>query len=572
MDNITLIMITIFIFSASLVIAVLNFIQHNKNKRIKKTIEKLEIEKNELASSPIVPELAKVESFLNNEKLQLLYDEWSKRLKDIKENQIPKLSDMILDAEYSINQMDYKKAMYKIAKLEMEMYKVRTNSDFLFGEIKEITSSEERSRSTITTYKAKYRKLYEKFSQAKEEYEEYENIVENEFETIAKRFEDFELIMDNNDFTEVDKLLDVIDELLNHISIVVDEVPSIALMTNKVLPERIGEIKKIYDSMCEEGYPLDYLNVEYNINEANSKIELIKEKTLKLDLTDSLMDLKVLLDYFNSLFGDFENERICRTNYEEQLNIFTKKLKKITSIVDDIFSQINEIRKIYNLSEEDIIVLNEVLEEVSKLNEKHKILVDHTEFNRNFAFSKLVTEIEGLVTDLSKTETKLDRVLNSLGTMRDDEIRARQQLEEIKLILKDSKLQLRDYNLPVVPKFYYTELKEASVAISEIVKELDKKPITIDVLNTRVDTARDLVLKLYTKTGKLIKSARFAEMAIIYGNRYRSVYEGLNHNLLLSEHLFYKGEYKESLEKTINLLNRIEPGIYDKLLKLYGEE
>ena len=36
--------------------------------------------------------------------------------------------------------------------------------------------------------------------------------------------------------------------------------------------------------------------------------------------------------------------------------------------------------------------------------------------------------------------------------------------------------------------------------------------------------------------------------------------------------LFYKGEYHKSLELTINCLNRIEPGIYDKLLKLYGNE
>ncbi len=147
MDNLTLIMLTLFIICAGLIIGVLNFIQNKKNKRIKKTLEKLEIEKNKLATSPIVPELAKVESYLNNDKLKALYDEWSNRLKQIKEIQIPKLSDMILDAEYSLSQMDYKSTMYKIAKLEMELYKVQTNSDFLFGEIKDLTSSEERSRT-----------------------------------------------------------------------------------------------------------------------------------------------------------------------------------------------------------------------------------------------------------------------------------------------------------------------------------------------------------------------------------------------------------------------------------------
>ena len=156
--------------------------------------------------------------------------------------------------------------------------------------------------------------------------------------------------------------------------------------------------------------------------------------------------------------------------------------------------------------------------------------------------------------------------------MHDDEIRARQQLEEIKNVLKDSKAQIKEYNLPLIPSEYYTELGEANNAIKEIIKELDKKPITIDVLNTRVDTARDLVLKLYTNTKSMMKNAMFAEKAIVYGNRYRSTSEELNNSLNISEQLFYKGEYKKSFELTINAINRIEPGIYNKILNLYGEK
>lgn len=103
-------------------------------------------------------------------------------------------------------------------------------------------------------------------------------------------------------------------------------------------------------------------------------------------------------------------------------------------------------------------------------------------------------------------------------------------------------------------------------------KELDKKPITIEVLNTRVDTARDLVLKLFSRTKDMMKTAMFAEMAIVYGNRYRSSIEDLDKQLNYAEVLFYKGDYQKSLELSINSLNRIEPGIYDKLLGFYGEE
>ena len=59
-----------------------------------------------------------------------------------------------------------------------------------------------------------------------------------------------------------------------------------------------------------------------------------------------------------------------------------------------------------------------------------------------------------------------------------------------------------------------------------------------------------------------------SETAIVYGNRYRSYYEDVNRTLNYSEQLFYKGEYEESLENSISILNRIEPGIYSKLMNL----
>lgn len=572
MDNLTLIMLTLFIICAGLIIGVLNFVQHKKNKRIKKTLEALEVEKNKLATSPIVPELAKVESYLNNEKLKALYDEWSNRLKQIKEVQIPKLSDMILDAEYSLSQMDYKSTTYKIAKLEMELYKVRTNSDFLFGEIKDLTSSEERSRTIITGYKARYRNLYQKFIDSKSEYGKYVTTVNNHFELIAKKFEEFEAMMDNNEYTEVDGILNIIDDLLNHIAVVVEEVPSIVLMITSVLPKKVSEIENTYNEMINEGYPLDYLNVEYNIKETEKKINEIDERTEKLDMNESLMELKVLMEYFDTLFNDFEKEKQDRKTYEDKLVVFSTKLTKMNSVVDEIFDQIDEIKNIYNLKEEDVNALNEVKGEVLNLNTNFKVLQDHTKFNSTFAYSKLVKEIEGLSNNLSHTEEKLEQTLNVIGSMHDDELRARQQLEEIKMVLKDSKLQMRNYKLPIVPDSYYVELNEANTAIKEIVKELDKKPITIEVLNTRVDTARDLVLKLYTKTKDLMKNAMFAEKAIVYGNRYRSSIDGLNKELSMSEQLFYKGEYKKSFELTVNILNKIEPGIYNKILNLYSSK
>ena len=142
--------------------------------------------------------------------------------------------------------------------------------------------------------------------------------------------------------------------------------------------------------------------------------------------------------------------------------------------------------------------------------------------------------------------------------MKDDEYRAKEQLATIQDLLKKSRYKLKDYKLPVIPSSYYVELKEAQDAIREIAKELDKKPIVIKILNIRVDTARDLVFKIYNKTNDMIKASMMSEDMIIYGNRYRSSYPEVEQELEKATALFFKGQYDKSLEISKNAIDGIE--------------
>ena len=569
--NMTLFLVGVYVFTAILIIVVLNVMQSFNNKKLKKELEQLEIEKNKIDSTPITPELSKIEAYLKNDKLEVMYSGWKTRLDDIKNNQIAKISDLLLDAEYSLKQSDYKKTMYKIAKLEMEICKVKTNSAFLLNEIKEITTSEEKNRGIITKLKAKYRNLYQKYNESKPEFGGIAKSIDLQFENISRKFEEFEHVMEKNDYIEVTNVIKAVDEMLKHMEVILEEVPVIVIMATNILPSKIREVEKTYNSMAEKGYPLDYLNIEYNIEEANKKIVDVMDRTRVLNLEDALFELKVLMEYFDTVFDDFEKEKLDRTTYEDQKKKLSEKLNKVTLIINEVFNQIDDLRKAYNLQDEDIQRLIEIRNDIQKLTDDYKVLTDHTG-NNTFAFSKLTREIESLFLKLVDIEDSLDQSLNTIGNMHDDELRARQQLEEIKQILKESKSQIREYNLPIIPKKYFVELSEAQAAIKEIINELNKKPIVTEVLNTRVDTARDLVFKLFTQTKEMMKTAMFAEMAIVYGNRYRSDAEELDKNLSYSEVLFHKGEYQKSLELSINALNRIEPGIYDKLLKLYENE
>ena len=185
--------------------------------------------------------------------------------------------------------------------------------------------------------------------------------------------------------------------------------------------------------------------------------------------------------------------------------------------------------------------------------------------NNTFAYSKLVDELDGLSLKLSRLQDDLDYQLKSITSMQDDEYRAKEQLNTIQELLKKAKMKLKDYKLPIIPSSYYVELKEAQDAIREIVRELDKKPIVIKILNIRVDTARDLVFKIYNKTNDMIKASQLSEKMIIYGNRYRSTYNEVDQGLERATMLFYKGQYDQSLEVSTKAIELVEENPLDKI-------
>ena len=557
-----------YVFTVILIIVVLNLINKKERNKYKEEIANLERDKNLIVGASILSELNKVGALVNNDVMQKKYENWQKRLKEIKEVEVPKITDGLIEIENIFEDKDYKALKPKIAALELQIAYVKTKSNFLLDEIKEITLSEEKNRETITKLKSEYRSILTKYHTNEKEYEEIKNPIELQFENVDKLFSAFEVSMEKNEYTEVGKIVKAIDDTVGNLKVVIEEAPSIIIMGKKLIPDKVNDIKKITSKMEKEGYNLDYLNIDYNIVESEKKISDVFARLNVLNLEDSVFELKTILDYFDSLYHNFDKERLSKRIFEDYQRSILIKTTKLEKISNDLNKKIDDLKYSYDLSDEDISILDVIAKEIVEIKDDYNRIIDMHR-RHVFAFSRLSKEMEILNNKLLKTEEKLEQTLRSLGSLKEDEERAREQLEEIKHILNQAKTNMKSYKLPVTPKNFYVELGEAAGAINDMVKELDKRPISIKTLNTRVDTARDLTLKVYNTTKEATKTARMAEAAIVYGNRYRAVYKDVELGLLKAENAFYKGNFKISLEQAINAINIVEPGIHKKLLEEY---
>ena len=257
MDRITFILIALFVWILTiiLVIVVLKLINNKEKKKLKAEIEKLEKEKNMVISASMLSELNKVEALVNNDEMKEKLDDWKARFNDIKNTEMPKITETINDIEELFEEKNFKDLKGLVLKADFDLNTLKTKASFLLEEIKDVTLSEERNRETITKLKAEYREILNTYKDYEEEYEIVKNPLELQFENIDKLFSAFETSMEQNAYTEVGKIVKAIADVIGNLKVIIEETRPIVSLGKNLIPKKEEDIKNIYDKMSKDtGY------------------------------------------------------------------------------------------------------------------------------------------------------------------------------------------------------------------------------------------------------------------------------------------------------------------------------
>ena len=130
--NKTLIIFTIYIVTIILLIIIFVLRNSKQNKKLSQDISELEKEKNLIINSPILNELSKVEALVKDDKLKYKYDNWQHKFDDIRNIYIPKITDMLLEADDLVSRKKYKELRLLLADIELKIYKLKEKTNNLF--------------------------------------------------------------------------------------------------------------------------------------------------------------------------------------------------------------------------------------------------------------------------------------------------------------------------------------------------------------------------------------------------------------------------------------------------------
>ena len=561
-----IIIIIAFVVFVVLSIFTIYLMRKKEKKDLENNVNNLEIKKNNLNSLPILVELSKIEDIAKSEQLEEKVTEFKLRYEEVREVKLKMINDMIVDLDTIVEKKNVKEYYEKYSDIELMLEEANASLNNILDEVDEISSYEEKYRDIVTKLKTKYRFLENIYKEKETMFGDMKETIELQFENITKRFNDFDKVMEEKLYNEVVLVVKSIDTMIDNLDVIIREVPDILLLLNDLIPGRIKELNSEYKKMEDEGFGLSYLDYENNINNIEKRSSDILTRAKVLNITDSLFDSRAILEYLDGLFKELEIERDAKKKFDSLANSFVERKDRLEKIVKDIYAELDDIKAMYNLNEKDLEIIEElnlklsgVIKEYKKLNREIK--------KKDSCFQKYNITINELLEKINQISGEFDNALRTLGSFYDDEKRAHTEYGEMQSLVKKCKNRLRNYSLPVIYDSYFVYEEEAIEAISEVEKEINNKPIVIKNLNMRVETARDLTLKLYKLTDDMIKYAYFTELLLVYSNKYRDKKE-IDKSLSKVEDLYYDGEYKESYNLVLKTIKGFDGELYTKINKI----
>ena len=248
---------------------------------------------------------------------------------------------------------------------------------------------------------------------------------------------------------------------------------------------------------------------------------------------------------------------------ERQIRKYKTKLSR-KSKNNKLAFNINTLESLEETEEE--VVIHKKHEEFIQIQNAANDLIEQME-SGHFAYADMLEHVESLYERMMTHDAYLEEFEKQKEEIEKKNQEAEELIENINIVLLEIKSEIKNEHLPLVNDSYRDYITDSYNKVEEIKRFKAHKPVVLNELCAKVEGARDVIYKLYDNVHNMIVTAGMVEDAIVYANRYRSMFLEVNTELTKAEVLFRNGEYRNALQVAVDILERLEPGKYEELIK-----
>ncbi len=536
-----------------------------KLKHYRNEIVDLENKTNAIKSLPIQYRLGRVKGIAKNmPELQEKYEIYDSKFSELSNLQNEEIIPLVNDIDESLYYCKLRGVQKKMSTLEEKVLHYAKESKQLLKDIEVITEIENIQRLEIIKVKEKYRATNDTYAQIRFKVEDYVPKVQEVFHDIDERFVELENYMNNQQFEEAKIDTEKISEDIDALNQKLKDLPTYISIVRQYLPKRLNELKSIMKDMQEKDFAVERMNASVRLSKISSDLQNTGYNIKNLELENVGQTIELMTEELNLLYSDFEKEKNAYTLYEEKRNECYKFVNTIESGLAKAKESIREIEENYILDDYTITIekdYDQFQAIVDDLAEITKIIE-----TKDFSYIEMIDNFSRIVEQSKPYNDSLIRHNELAETLRIQEKRALDELDNINIVLLEIKSEIRNKHLPMISESYQDYIDDSYKKADAILNFIRKRPIDLKSLSLQVDAARDVIYKLYDNVHNLIVTAEMVEDAIVFGNRYRSSFLEVNTELTKAELLYRNGEYTKALSTAVDIIEKIKPDSYEMLI------
>lgn len=550
----------------AIIIIVFLFYRGMRLRKYRKMIVDVENRMNAIKSLPLQYRLGRVHSISKNmPDVVEQYQEYAGEFERITDYQKNDLAVLVNEVDEQLFYGKLRQVSKKMKQLDEMLYTYEKDSQALLAKIETITEIENVQRIEIIRVKERYRQTIDRFETIRFKVEEFVPSLLDIFNEVDDSFVKLEGMMNNQRFEDAQQYTKEIEEKVYWIDQRLEDLPNYIAVVRQYIPKKMNHIETLLEEMSQDDFSLNQLDVQGRFEVIKNTLEESIVHIKRLELEDMGAVLQNLVDSIDALIHDLETEK-------QSFKEFKEKWDSCYTLITDIYDQYKQAMIDYNRIKSLYLIDVDNVEIDEKFHEFDKILRESYDLEEemkkgDFSYSQMISKVEVMHDRAAAHQDDLNAFFAFRDHLYLQEQRAIDELENINIVLLEIKSEIKNKHLPMINESYKDYIQDSYDKAAQIQAYRMNRPVELSELSKRVDGARDVIYKLYDNVHNLIVTAEMVEEAIVFGNRFRSTFLEVNTELTKAEVLFRNGEYTKALSTAVDIIEKIQPGSYEELIK-----
>lgn len=553
-----------------ILIVIIRILSKGKRNKYQKQLDEIESRRNELLSSDVESNLAKLRLFERSAVLEERYQAWIKSWHEVKHELTDTVIGMQLDLEDSIESRHYKDFAEKADDITKQLNILSMTITDMQQDIELCMNSEEKIQSQLAETKNFYDQLMKLYSSNVKVLGSHADKIQNQLMKTQDMFHELTMTMKDENKEREAQLFEEIKADLTRLNTILNELPKALVLLNNMILPGLNELKETYGAMRVDGYQLHGLDIAGRIESYEYQLQGIESHIDELQVDSIENSITVLKRGIEETMAILEREHTVREETMTLLKEIEEKMDLLRQSREQIAISWNEVSQRYETNIEDHEQFQIFTDNVLEIENQFVVLhVKCTE--KQDSYIVLLDQLKTLDYAIKQANHVADGINQKIDILQKDETHVRKQFEQLRYMIHESKRKIARIDVSVLPNDYFLKLDEAVASLGDIEKQFDIQPLNVKRLTELLDIAQHLVIRFFKDTNMIVKTVLLTERAIVYTNRYRSA-EFIDDQLKKAEFLYSEGDYSEALDIALTALEEVEPGMYDMLLQLYEEK